>query len=290
VSRQQVANRIIPPFIVMAVIAGVWYTAVSQIKTPAEAPKVTATSTTLETETVSSQVPVAPQPQAEPLAMPTVQKRNGLVQFSVTTKKVAEVKKVDFYVGKKFMGSAYTSPFQVTVDENNFQPGNYKVTAKIYTGDATAETPPATFSAKPTKPVANAPTPSQTAQGESTPAGDPAQTIPGVPGGLHAVLGEGNASVVLAWSAPTYGSAAVSYQVWRDGSLLANVPGTGYTDTAVTPGSDYTYHVVAVDAAGNTSVATDTVSSTLPQPVIPEGEVPPPATGPSDVFPQGPGV
>jgi hypothetical protein len=45
----------------------------------------------------------------------------------------------------------------------------------------------------------------------------------------------------------------VSYVVVRNGAMAGPVSGTGWVDTAVQPGTGYTYTVRAVDAAGNTS-------------------------------------
>jgi hypothetical protein len=84
------------------------------------------------------------------------------------------------------------------------------------------------------------------------------------------------------------------YRVYRDGALMTTVTGTSWTDTAVTPGSTYSYTVTAFDAAGNAAPSA-AVSATVPaaQPAAPpatttppSGSTPPPAaTGPPPANP-----
>lgn len=72
----------------------------------------------------------------------------------------------------------------------------------------------------------------------------------------------GTTSINLTWTASTDNVAVASYRVSRDGTLLANVPSTAYTDSTVVPATAYAYSIVAVDAAGNQSVpATVTIST-----------------------------
>lgn len=59
----------------------------------------------------------------------------------------------------------------------------------------------------------------------------------------------GNGFVTLSWQAPAYGT-PTGYKVFRDGALLTNVTGLGYTDYAVVNGTSYAYHLTAVYAQG----------------------------------------
>ena len=69
----------------------------------------------------------------------------------------------------------------------------------------------------------------------------------------------------LSWTAATDNVAVTSYNVYRDGVLLANaVPSTTYTDTAVLPANAYTYTVKAVDGAGNVGPASAPVTVDVP--------------------------
>ncbi|MGF1428368.1 extracellular catalytic domain type 1 short-chain-length polyhydroxyalkanoate depolymerase [Kitasatospora sp. LaBMicrA B282] len=71
---------------------------------------------------------------------------------------------------------------------------------------------------------------------------------PAAPTGL-AVTGTTGSSASLSWN-PVPG--AVSYDVYRDGTLADSAPvtGTGYTDTGLAAGTTYGYTVASVDATG----------------------------------------
>ena len=64
--------------------------------------------------------------------------------------------------------------------------------------------------------------------------------------------------VELSWSSSALSIA--SYQVLRNGVVIANTSQSSYTDTSVSSGERYTYSVVAVDAAGNLSPASNSVT------------------------------
>jgi uncharacterized repeat protein (TIGR01451 family) len=71
-------------------------------------------------------------------------------------------------------------------------------------------------------------------------------------------------SVVLNWTAATDNAAVASYNVYRGGVLLANVPATTltYTDTLLNPSTAYSYTITAVDNSGNVSSSSNTVTPT----------------------------
>jgi pectate lyase len=58
-------------------------------------------------------------------------------------------------------------------------------------------------------------------------------------------------SVTLSWTAATDNVGIDHYQISRDGSVIASTASTAYIDSTVTENSDYTYRVIAYDAAGN---------------------------------------
>ncbi|MEV4510931.1 DUF4832 domain-containing protein [Dactylosporangium sp. NPDC049525] len=66
-------------------------------------------------------------------------------------------------------------------------------------------------------------------------------------------------SVGLSWTGATDNVAVTGYQVRRDGTVVATVTGTSYTDTAV-PNGSHAYTVTARDAAGNMSAPSNTVT------------------------------
>ena len=85
----------------------------------------------------------------------------------------------------------------------------------------------------------------------------PVATPPSAPTNLAAVAG--NAQVVLTWTAP---SGATGYRVYRNGTLIASPATPGYTDTAVTNGTTYSYTVAAVRQNSPVSATSSSVSAT----------------------------
>ncbi|MBI2354093.1 MAG: Ig-like domain repeat protein [Deltaproteobacteria bacterium] len=69
-------------------------------------------------------------------------------------------------------------------------------------------------------------------------------------------------SVVLTWNASTDNTAVAGYKVYSGNTIIATVTQPGYTDTNRTSGAAYTYYVVAFDAVGNPSVASNQLSVT----------------------------
>lgn len=101
----------------------------------------------------------------------------------------------------------------------------------------------------------------------STPAATAADAVPpSAPTGLKAVAAGGPIRVQLAWNASTDDASGVSgYRIYRNGSLLATTGQSAYTDTAVKRSTGYRYAVAAVDAAGNVSPSSGTVSVKTPK-------------------------
>ena len=67
----------------------------------------------------------------------------------------------------------------------------------------------------------------------------------------------------LTWSASTDDVAVTGYDVYQNGSLRAPaVTGTAFTDTGLSSSTQYSYYVIARDAAGNQSAASATASIT----------------------------
>jgi chitodextrinase len=73
-------------------------------------------------------------------------------------------------------------------------------------------------------------------------------------------------SVTINWTAATDNVGVTGYNVSRDGALLGTVNATTYADSGRAPGTSYTYSVVAVDAAGNSSPATTATVTTATAP------------------------
>lgn len=68
------------------------------------------------------------------------------------------------------------------------------------------------------------------------------------------------------WTASTDNVAVNGYRVYRNGSIIGKTKTRSYTDSGLTPGTTYTYTVVAFDTSGNSSAASSPVQVTTLQP------------------------
>src|SRR6185312_1158830 len=89
----------------------------------------------------------------------------------------------------------------------------------------------------------------------------PDTTKPTAPTNL--TLTPGSKSITLKWTAAGDNVGVKSYRVYRFSTLIATVasPALMYTNTGLTTGTSYSYHLTALDAAGNVSAASTTVSA-----------------------------
>ncbi|WP_203719402.1 fibronectin type III domain-containing protein, partial [Asanoa siamensis] len=81
--------------------------------------------------------------------------------------------------------------------------------------------------------------------------------------------GKSDTTVALSWTGATDNVAVTGYEVFRGATLVGSPSGTSFTDTGLTSSTAYSYTVRARDAAGNRSVASNTVAVTTdaaPQP------------------------
>ncbi|WP_153451644.1 glycosyl hydrolase family 18 protein [Streptomyces smaragdinus] len=78
--------------------------------------------------------------------------------------------------------------------------------------------------------------------------GDAKPSAPGTPTASNIT----NTSVTLSWAAATDDKGIKNYDVIRNGSTVATVTGTSYTNTGLTAGSTYTYEIRARDTADQT--------------------------------------
>ncbi len=84
---------------------------------------------------------------------------------------------------------------------------------------------------------------------------------PSAPAGLTATASSPT-SIDLNWSASTDNVGVTGYEVYRNGSLLTTKTATSHSDTTVSPGTEYSYQVRALDAAGNRSGFSNTATVT----------------------------
>ncbi|MEV0483018.1 glycoside hydrolase family 18 chitinase [Streptomyces sp. NPDC050508] len=106
--------------------------------------------------------------------------------------------------------------------------------------------------------------------GGTTVPGDAAPSAPGTPT-ASAVT---DTSVNLSWSAATDDKGIKNYDILRDGTKVATVTTTSYTNTGLTAGTDYSYTVQARDTADQTGPVSGAVAVHTTG-----GTTTPPATG-----------
>jgi chitodextrinase len=90
-------------------------------------------------------------------------------------------------------------------------------------------------------------------------------TPPSAPLGLTAT-GTTQRTTDLFWSASTDNVGVVGYDIYKNGSFLANVTTTSYTVTGLTYATSYTFSIVSKDAAGNSSNSSNTLNVTTLMP------------------------
>ncbi len=86
-------------------------------------------------------------------------------------------------------------------------------------------------------------------------------TPPTVPTGLTATPVSGT-QVNLAWSASSDSAGVAGYDIYRNGVQVGTSTTTSYSDKNLTSSTSYDYAVSAFDAAGNTSLESQSVSAT----------------------------
>ena len=96
----------------------------------------------------------------------------------------------------------------------------------------------------------------------------PDTTAPSIPGSVTATA-TSVSQVTVSWgtSTDTGGSGLAGYQVFRDGTLVTTTTSTSYSDTGLSTATQYCYHIVAYDNAGNYSAATADTCATTSSPV-----------------------
>jgi chitodextrinase len=86
-------------------------------------------------------------------------------------------------------------------------------------------------------------------------------TPPSTPSNL-ATTGTTATSASLAWSASTDNVGVAGYNVYRGGTQVGTTTSTSFTDSGLSPSTQYSYTVKAFDAAGNVSAASNAVTAT----------------------------
>jgi chitodextrinase len=71
-----------------------------------------------------------------------------------------------------------------------------------------------------------------------------------------------SSSIALSWTGSTDNVGVTGYHVYRNGTYIATIGSKAYTVTGLSANTAYSFQVVAVDAAGNRSAASNTASGT----------------------------
>lgn len=69
-------------------------------------------------------------------------------------------------------------------------------------------------------------------------------------------------SISLSWTAATDNIGVIGYEIYVNGALYATVSGTTATVSGLNPSTTYNFYIIAKDAAGNSSVVSNTASGT----------------------------
>jgi hypothetical protein len=149
--------------------------------------------------------------------------------------------KVEFYVDGTLVSSDTTTPYSFSWNTSTYALGAHSLTAKAYDNAPTANV---TTSSAVNVTVVDA-------------------TPPSAPTSLHAT-GTTLNSVAIAWTASTDNVGVTGYQVKRNGTTVTTTASLSYNDTGLSAGTSYSYTVVAVDAAGNTSTAAGPLGVSTP--------------------------
>lgn len=86
-------------------------------------------------------------------------------------------------------------------------------------------------------------------------------TAPSAPSNLAANAISQN-QINLTWSASTDNKAVSSYDIYRNGAKVSSSLTPSFSDSGLTAGTSYSYYIIARDAAGNSSTASNTASAT----------------------------
>ena len=95
----------------------------------------------------------------------------------------------------------------------------------------------------------------------------PDTTPPTTPTGLTS-SNVGQTQATVSWNASTDNVGVTGYRVSRNGTDLPTIAGTSFTDTALLPGTTYSYTVRAVDAAGLASAPSTALAVTTATPPV----------------------
>ncbi len=169
---------------------------------------------------------------------------SGQTQLEATADDDTGVESVTFLVDGSSVGTDSAAPYAATWD-----------TSAVTNG-------PHTLSATAVDAASN----SGTATDVHVSVDNASDTTPPTPPGNLTATANNATKVTLSWTASTDASGIASYEVRRDGTVIANVPSPGYVDKGLTPSTAYAYEVRAIDGA---DIPSDPASVSVTTPAVP---------------------
>jgi len=168
----------------------------------------------------------------------------GIVNVSATAGDNVGVSRVEFSVDGQLVNTDTSSPYGFSLDTTTLANGSHTITATAFDAAGNAGTSAVNVT------VSNS---------------QPDTTPPSAPTDLAASLVSASA-VSLTWTASTDNVGVTGYLVLRNGAQIGTSSGTSYSDGSVAASTSYGYTIEAVDAAGNVSAPSSTLSVTTPAP------------------------
>jgi hypothetical protein len=169
---------------------------------------------------------------------------SGQTQLEATASDDTGVASVTFFVDGTSVGTDAGAPYAVTWDTT------------------TATNDPHTITATAVDAATNAGTSSDV----HVTVDNGSDTTPPTPPGNLTATANNATKVTLSWTASADASGIASYEVRRDGTVIATEPSPGYVDTGLTPGTAYVYEVRAIDGA---DIPSDPASASVTTPTVP---------------------
>ena len=110
--------------------------------------------------------------------------------------------------------------------------------------------------------VDNSPAQNESAKSPAATARPPDDTPPTVPTGVTATA-QSTSSILITWNASTDQNGIFGYRVFRNGgaSAIATPTANSFTDTGLTPGTQYTYRIAAIDASAQQNVSAQSAAA-----------------------------
>ncbi|HVM30985.1 MAG TPA: hypothetical protein VM305_09505 [Candidatus Limnocylindrales bacterium] len=156
-------------------------------------------------------------------------------------------------------GGTFTDPL-TNVSITTVSVASSGAVVRVQFGGSGGTSPSPSPTPSPTPSASPSPTPSPSPSTNPTPTLPPDTEPPTAPTDLTVAPAAKGNKVVVSWKASTDNIGVAGYRVFRNGTQVASVTHTSYSDSLPKKTTSPTYYVVAFDAAGNVSVPADPVA------------------------------